>query len=51
MGKGPNQAVEWYTVDRGVQPAFAYNPHLDFGENFGEKKYFGCINRIYKIGV
>ena len=38
-------------MDRGVQPAFAYNPHLNFGKNFWGKKYFGCINRIYKVGV
>ena len=38
-----------YTVDRGVQPAFVYNPQLDFAENFGEKKYFRCIHRIYKV--
>ena len=37
------------TIDRGVQHACGYNPHHDFGEIFGEKKYFGCTNRIYEL--
>ena len=26
------------------------HPHLDFGEKLLGKKYFGCINRVYKVG-
>ena len=29
-------------VERDVQPAFAYNPHLDFGE-----KFLGKVFRMY----
>ena len=31
------------TVDRGAYPAFVYNLHLDFGENFWKKVF-----RMYK---
>ena len=37
-----------YTIDRGVQPAFAYNPYLDFLEKFFGKKYLDILNASTK---
>ena len=35
------------TVDRGVQPADAHNPHLDFGQNLWEK----CIPEVLSTSI
>ena len=46
----PFMAFPANTVDRGVQPTFAYIPHLDFGEIFGEKSILDGLTATYKIG-